>query len=172
MLGAVVVVRLDATTHGPDARRQLTPAERLGDVVVGAEFEPEDPVELVTAGRQHDDRDRAALAELAAHVATIDVRKPEIEEHEVVARRREGVSAGGDVGDLMAVGAQPGHERLGDRAVVLDQQQLHPFIVEERRPAGRRLAETAKLLDDSWTSAFRPSDERRRTVAGSRRLGR
>ena len=94
---------MGATTDSPDARRQLAPAERLGDVVVGAELEPEDAIELVAASSQHDDRDVAALAQLAAHVAAVDVRESEIEEDEVVSRRRQGVRPGGDVGDLVAV---------------------------------------------------------------------
>ena len=55
----------------------------------------------------------------------------EIEEDEVVSGRRQGVGPGGDVGDLMAVCPQARHERLGDRPVVLDEQQLHPLIVED-----------------------------------------
>ena len=41
---------------GPDAGDQLADAERLRHVVVGAELEPEHPVELVAARREHDDR--------------------------------------------------------------------------------------------------------------------
>ena len=37
---------------------ELARRERLGDVVVGAELEPEHAVDLVVAGGQHDDRQR------------------------------------------------------------------------------------------------------------------
>ena len=46
----------------PDARDQLARAERLGQVVVGAELEAEQLVELVVARGEHDDRDRRVAA--------------------------------------------------------------------------------------------------------------
>src|SRR5215207_9122381 len=39
----------------PDARHQLPDGERLGDVVISPQLEPDDPVYLVVAGGQHDD---------------------------------------------------------------------------------------------------------------------
>ena len=50
-----------APQHGADARDHLGRAERLDDVVVGAELEPDDPVGLGPARGEHDDRD-AGLA--------------------------------------------------------------------------------------------------------------
>ena len=79
----------------------------------------------------------AALAQLAADVAAVDVRQTEVEEDEVVSGRRQGVGPGGDVDDLMAVGLQAGDERLGDRPVVLDEEQLHAHIVEDCREVRR-----------------------------------
>ena len=53
---------------------QLAEAERLDDVVVGAELEPDDPVDLLALGGDHDDRDARAGAELPADREAVDVR--------------------------------------------------------------------------------------------------
>jgi hypothetical protein len=45
-----------------NAQRQLAGAERLGDVVVGPELEPDDAIDLLRAGGQHDDRQTGELA--------------------------------------------------------------------------------------------------------------
>ena len=42
--------------HRANTRRQLAKAERLGDVVVGAHFEPRDAIALARSSREHDDR--------------------------------------------------------------------------------------------------------------------
>jgi hypothetical protein len=47
---------LRATQDGAHARDQLLRAERLRQVVVGAELEADDLVGLVNAGSEHDDR--------------------------------------------------------------------------------------------------------------------
>ena len=47
-----------ASAHDrPHARDELAGAERLHDVVVGAELEAHDPVDLLAASGEHDDRD-------------------------------------------------------------------------------------------------------------------
>src|SRR6266540_4831508 len=43
-------LRLGTPEHGADAGRELARGERLRDVVVGAELEPDDAVGLLTAG--------------------------------------------------------------------------------------------------------------------------
>ena len=77
--------------HGLDARDQLAGAERLGQVVVGAEPEPEDLVALLALGRQHDDRDAALGAKLAADFQAVDLGQHQVEDHQV--RRRRELSA-------------------------------------------------------------------------------
>ena len=52
-------LRRDAPQQRADARDQLVGAERLGDVVVGADLEADDAVGLLGARRHHDDRDGA-----------------------------------------------------------------------------------------------------------------
>ena len=70
---------------GPDAGQHLAHAERLGDVVVGAELEAEHAVELVAARGDHDDRHVGRCADRPAHVAPVHVGQAEVEQHHVVA---------------------------------------------------------------------------------------
>jgi hypothetical protein len=47
---------------GADARHDLAREERLHHVVVRAELEADDPIDLIAARRQHQNRQQAALA--------------------------------------------------------------------------------------------------------------
>ena len=51
--------RLGATQDGADAGRHLAGRERLHHVVVGAELEPDDAVDLLDVGGEQDHRDGA-----------------------------------------------------------------------------------------------------------------
>ena len=117
---------LGPAQHGVDPREQLGERERLGDVVVGAEPQRGDLVELVLARRQHDHRDQVVGgAQRGEHLqpvlpGQVDVEQdqPEVldlglgQRVEPVARDRGGVA-----GEL-EVERQPG----GDRVVILDDQ--------------------------------------------------
>src|SRR4051794_24766911 len=48
-------VHLNTAQVRLDASHQLTEAERLGDVIVGTDFKPNDPIDVLTARREHDD---------------------------------------------------------------------------------------------------------------------
>ena len=86
--------RLGAADLGPRAGRELEHAERLGDVVVGAGIEEVDFLMLGVSRRQHDDRHRGPLANLAAHVHAGHVGQTEIEHDEVGPRRRRRLDPG------------------------------------------------------------------------------
>src|SRR5688500_7065068 len=58
-----------------DAAAELAHRERLGDVVVGADLEAEDLVDLVVLGREHDDRDLAAGPQPAADLDPVELWK-------------------------------------------------------------------------------------------------
>src|SRR5438552_13850707 len=49
-----------------------------------AELEPEHLVELVVAGRQHDDRDAARRADPLAHLKPVQLGQHDVEHHEVM----------------------------------------------------------------------------------------
>src|ERR1700737_709429 len=72
------------TPHdGIDSSEHLTDGERLGDVVVGPELEPDDLVDLSVFCRDHDDRHPAALAERAGEVESAHAGEHEVEQDEV-----------------------------------------------------------------------------------------
>ena len=65
--------RPGAAGDGPDAGDQLPEPERFDHIVVGPQLQPEDPVNLLGAGRDDDDRHRRAGPQLAAHVDAVHV---------------------------------------------------------------------------------------------------
>ena len=121
----LVAVGLGAAQDGADAGDHLGAAERLDHVVVGAELEADDAVGLGAAGGEDDDRDAGAGADRAADVAAVAVGQVEVEQDQV------GLEALGqlerprrrarDVRLEPLAGERLG-ERLGDRALVLDEQ--------------------------------------------------
>jgi hypothetical protein len=67
--------------HRADTRQQLPKAERLGDVVVGAEFEADHPIDLVVAMAGGDDyRDVGSRPDLAQQVETVLRAEPQIQD--------------------------------------------------------------------------------------------
>ena len=114
-----------APQDGADPRDHLASAERLDDVVVGAELEADDAVGLLPARREDDDRHARRRPQLAADVEPGAVRQPDVEQDEIGPHRpalRERV--GDRVRDLgvEAVALERLGERRGDRLLVLHQQ--------------------------------------------------
>src|SRR3954470_12841743 len=72
-----------APQRGLDPRAELAHGERLGDVVVGAQLEPDHLVDLLRLRGQHDDRHARASAQPPAHLEPVDVGEHEVEHHEV-----------------------------------------------------------------------------------------
>ena len=60
--------RLYPPQHRAGAGHQLAWAERLGDVIVGAQLQPDQLVGLLDASGQHDDRHVRRAPQLPAHV--------------------------------------------------------------------------------------------------------
>ena len=114
---------------GPDPGQELPGVERFRQVVVGPQLEPDDPVDVLPLGREHDDGDRRDLGNGADATADLEPVHPgqhEIEQDHVEAAPPEGretaraVADHGDVDLVLAEilrhqGAQPG--------VVVDQQR-------------------------------------------------
>ena len=87
------VRRATPARDGADARDQLAQAERLHDVVVGAELEPDDPVGLLAARGDDDDRHVRALAQPPADVEPVDVGQAQVQQHEVGPERSSSAAA-------------------------------------------------------------------------------
>ena len=115
-----------AAQHGAHAGHQLAEAVRLGDVVVGADLEPDDRVDLGALGGDHDDRDMRARA---ASRGTRRCPTPSAASRRAArgrgARCRTTSSACSAVArDLHAeaLALQPDRQRLDERLLVLDDE--------------------------------------------------
>ncbi len=120
-------IELPAAQLGADAAEQLADAEGLGDVVVGADLEADDLVDLGVLGREQDDRDGAAAANLAADVEARAARHHDVEDEQIegdvaVAELAAGVVAIGGDGDVEALLTQRVADRLADRGLVVSNE--------------------------------------------------
>ena len=146
---------------------QLARRERLGQVVVGAEFEAEQLVELVVARGEHDDRRRRVAADLAGDVEAVGAGQAQVEDDEVrvlAPVRLEGGRAVGRGQDRVAGVLEVVARELHDRGFVIDDEDgLH-----RGHRSGWSSAAAARLVADA------PPDEGPRAQGGegSRRSGR
>jgi len=80
-----------APEDGTDAGGEFARAERLGDVVVRADREPDDFVRLLGPGREHHHVDRGGGAQLAEYLETVQPRKHDVQHDDI---RMEGLRLG------------------------------------------------------------------------------
>ena len=105
-----------------DARDELLLAEGLHDVVVGAGLEAADPLELVAAGREHQDGHGRHVADAVEDVPAVELRHGDVEHDEIgppgveLAKPLAPVRGvvDGDSGAL-----EEGHDELTDVVVVV-----------------------------------------------------
>jgi hypothetical protein len=106
-------------------RRELGGAERFRHVVVSAQLEPEDALELLPARGQHHDRCPRRVPDLAEDVASVPVGEHDVEEDEVRPADAEPLPSLGrgrrDL-DVEPFASERLLERLRDRLLVLDEQ--------------------------------------------------
>ena len=83
-----------------DARLQLAHAERLGEVVVAADLQSDDLVELGVAGRQEQHRNARLRAQAAADLVAVDAGQHDVEHHQIeglgLGKRERLVAVDGD----------------------------------------------------------------------------
>ena len=123
--------RREMTFGDAQAREQLADAERLGQVIVGAEIERRDLVGLLVARGQHDDRPREPFAQALDHFEPGDVGQAEIDDDDVGLSRRRGLHAfvAGRCGrQRIAVRVERRREKTLDLRIVLDQQQMRARV--------------------------------------------
>ena len=116
---------LGAPELGPDAGGQLAQAERLGDVVVGAELEADDLVELRVLGRQHQDRHARFGPDDPADLDPGQLGQHQVEQDEVRAfgaEREQGLATVGGGDDPEAVRLERLGERLAQGRLVVDDE--------------------------------------------------
>jgi hypothetical protein len=100
-------------------------AKRLGEVVVGAELEPEHAVDLLAAGREHQHRHGGSVAQLLADGEAVAAWQHDVEQDDVVLAGQRPLepelAVGGDLDDEV-VALQVLGRALGEPGVVFDQQ--------------------------------------------------
>src|SRR5581483_680950 len=126
-----------ATQDGTDPGRELPDRERLDHVVIRPQLQAENPVDLLAAGREHDDRDVGLLPDLASQVPSVAVRQHDVKEDEV--GRFSAVGGAGLLEGHRELRGKPLpcetlRERLCDRPLILDDQDppLHAVMVPRR----------------------------------------
>ena len=87
--------RLSAAPHdGADPGDQLPEAERLDDVVVRAQLQPDHPIDLGAASGDHQDRDGRPGPQLLAEVVAVHVGQAQVEKHHLRGGGGQGAGPG------------------------------------------------------------------------------
>jgi hypothetical protein len=114
---------LDAPEQRAHAGDQFARGERLGDVVVGADREPDEHVGLLRPGREHQHGHRPVTLQAAADLEAVESGQHQVEHHEVGAHAIAQCDPVGTVVrdlDREALGTQPRGDRRGDHLLILD----------------------------------------------------
>jgi hypothetical protein len=104
-------------------RDELAGAERLRQVVVGADGQADDHVGLGVAGCEHQDRHGAVVLDAPAHFEAVEAGQHQVEHDEVGVNPLAHVDAAGAVDrdlDDEPLTAEPRRDRLRDRCFVFD----------------------------------------------------
>ncbi len=118
--------RVGAAQHRAQPGEQLARRERLGDVIVGTELEPDHAIGLVAARGQHDDGHAVAgVADLAENRKAVEAGHHHVEQHGVEAARGElrepGLATGG-VDERDALRAEIAVEQLREAGIVVEEE--------------------------------------------------
>ena len=116
-----------AAQHRAHPGDQFPGRERLGDVVIGAEFQADDLVDLAVLGGQHDHRNVGPLAQRPADLAARQTGKHQVQQHEIGAVPVESldrVRPGRADRYLEALPAQHVGQGIAERLLILDHE--HP----------------------------------------------
>src|SRR4051795_7058626 len=108
-----------------DAGDELTRVEGLRQIVVGADLEPDDLVDVLVTRGQHQDRDVGALADPPADLEPVHVRQHQVEHDQaglLLGDLLERLLAGPDRADPVARVLQVERDEGRDRGLVLDDQ--------------------------------------------------
>ena len=122
--------RTDPAKDGANAGDELARAERLGDIVVCARLQAANPVALLAARGEHDDRNVGRFrtaAKPAADLETKDALDHPVEDDDVgriFAGEKQGLFTIAGPADLIILALEMPDEELGERSVVLDKQEL------------------------------------------------
>ena len=125
--------------HRSNTRYQLTAAEWLGQIIVGAHFQTDHAVDLIAFSRQHDDRNTGLRAQGAAERQPVFPGHHEIEQDEIDAAVGQRFSHGAAIGggaDAETFLAERAGDQVTDLVMVVDDQDMrrcgHGGIIEMR----------------------------------------
>ncbi len=156
------------------AGQQLAHRERLGDVVVGAEVEPQDPVHLGAPRRQ--DQHRGVVAgppQPAEQLVAVEAREHDVEDDQVEPsrpRQPEPLAPVGGRGHLEPLAGERHLEPHPDRGVVLhhqDPRPAHPLPSATGRTSVKVAPRPGSLSTSTrppWARAIRSTMARPRPV--------
>ncbi len=123
--------RAIAPQHGANARNELAAAERLGQIIVGAHFQSDHPIDLVALGGEHDDRNIGIRAQRTAQRQPVLVRQHQVEQDEVDPRIGQHLAHGLAVAggtDTKAFPAERARHQIAHLAMVVDDQDVRAAI--------------------------------------------
>ena len=132
-LGDLVVQLLQAQ-HGLHPRHQRRLVDRLGEIFVGAGFEPGDDVLGVGLGRAQDDRrerHRRIVLDPLADLDAVDLRHHDVEQDQVgqmLLGGGERLFAVGGLLEVVAVRAEPREQDVAVGLVVVDDQDTRRIV--------------------------------------------
>jgi len=154
-----LTLSLGTPQDGFDMRHQLTPIERLCQIIIGAEAEALDlAVEVRVAGQDQDRGIGAGAPQLANDLVAVDVRQHQVDNSEVVIIQPADFQALlPQAGDIAAVslGFQDSLDAACDRRIVVDQQDTHSGRAHEK-PA--RVGREAPNLTGEGEQPVTPGD--------------
>ena len=114
-----------APADGLQAGQELDPAERLGQVVVGAGIEPPHLVSLGSQGGEHEHRHVAHVPDALQDLPTVQVGEPDVEDDDVgvaLVELAHPVAAFEGLRDRVALALEEGSEELPDVRLILNDQ--------------------------------------------------
>src|ERR1039458_9045163 len=119
---------LVAAQDGANAGGEFAGVEGLGQIIVGAEFQADDAVDILAAGGEHEHRDFGFEAEAAQDFEAIDAGEHDVEHHQIDAGLQGAFQAAvALIGCLhgKAFAAEELAQERGEFGVVIDQQDVH-----------------------------------------------
>src|SRR5262245_50187711 len=140
-------LRLIALEEAADAEHELARRERLGHVVVGAQLEAEDAIDLLAARGQEDDGDRAGLDAPPKLLEDVDPRK--LGEHPVE-HDEVGLLLAGRLERHESVPGDPDEEALPREDVPEELRDVR-FIFDDEDPVRHAQDGTARASSRSYT---------------------
>ncbi len=151
----------DPAEDGVDPGHQLPGAERLGEVVVGADGQADEEVGLRVPGGQHEDGHRPVLLDPPADLEPVEAGQHEVEDHEVgpdlLDERDAGRAVGGHL-DRRSPRCAAGRRRRRRWVPHPRSRRLWPHQEDTEPARGERSVTMRRFLGDPRAQSGRPTE--------------